>query len=215
MSDILLRTGQLSFAYPQRASSPFRRRTHAGGGEAGRSRGAARFRARPGRRVRFGQDHARPAAGAAAAAELRRHPVRRRRNRRSRRGRDAAFANPHPDDFPGSAVVAEPAPAAGRDLDPAAAGARPPEGQPRPARPRRGLARSGRPAGRFCRPLSARTFRRPAPARRDRPRAGAGAGFHRCRRDRVRPRRLDPGAHSVVAAGAARATRPHPGVDQP
>ena len=211
MSDILLRTGQLSFAYPQRASSPFRRRTM--------------------REVVKRVDLAVPRGSVlglvgesgsgkttlgrllvpAAAAELRRHPVRRRRNRRSRQGRDAAFANPHPDDFPGSAVVAEPALAAGRDLDPAAAGARPPEGQPRPARPRRGLARSGRPAGRFCRPLSARTF----------PEASASAPGSpaRWRWSRISslPTRscpgLDisyPGAHSVVAAGAARANSASP-----
>ena len=59
----------------------------------------------------------------------------------------------------------------------------------------------GLPTG-FRRPLSARTFGRPAPARRHRPRAGARAGLHRRRRDRVRPRCVDAGAYSAAAAGS-------------
>ena len=56
-------------------------------------------------------------------ADLRRHPVRRRRDRRARRSRDAAVARAHPDDLPGSAVLAQSAAAAGHHADAAAAGA--------------------------------------------------------------------------------------------
>ena len=44
------------------------------------------------------------------------------------------------------------------------------------------------------RPLPARLLRRPAPADRHRPRAGAQARLHRRRRAGLGPRRLDPGA---------------------
>ena len=51
-------------------------------------------------------------------------------------------------------------------------------------------ARDGRPAGELRRPLSARALRRPAAARRHRPRHRAEAALRARRRDRLRPRRL-------------------------
>ena len=67
----------------------------------------------------------------------------------------------------------------------------------------RGAAGPGRPAARRARALSARLLRRPAPAHRHRPRAGAQAGVHRRRRAGLRARRLDPRAGGEPAAGPA------------
>ena len=57
-----------------------------------------------------------------------------------------------------------------------------------------GGARRGRLARGFRRALSARTLRRAAPARRHRPRHRAVAALRARRRNRLRPRRLEPGA---------------------
>ena len=67
---------------------------------------------------------------------------------------------------------------------------------------------SGRTAGPLGRPLSARVLRRPAPAHRHRPRAGAVAQADRAGRAGLRAGRVDPGADPEPAArssGGARA----------
>ncbi len=77
------------------------------------------------------------------------------------------------------------------------------------ARAGRGTAQPGRPLPVHGRALSARAFRRPAPARRHRARARAGADLHRLRRAGVGARRVDPGADHQPAgrpAGAAAAS---------
>ena len=74
--------------------------------------------------------------------------------------------------------------------------------------PRRRIARPGRPAAGARRALSASAFRRPAPARRHRARAGHGAVVHRLRRGGVRARRVDPGPdHQPALRPAKRRSR--------
>ena len=58
-------------------------------------------------------------------------------------------------------------------------------------------------------PLSALLLRRPAPAHRHRPRAGAAARHGDLRRAGLGARRVDPGADPQSAEGSAEAARPH------
>ena len=76
-------------------------------------------------------------------------------------------------------------------------------------------ARPGRPAGALGRPVPARILRRPAPAHRDRPRAGAVAAAGRARRAGVGARRLDPRADPQPAARPAGPARPFLPVHRP
>ena len=84
-------------------------------------------------------------------------------------------------------------PLALHDLVPAAA----------PARAGRGAVAAGRARAAFCAPLSARIFRRPAPAHRDCAGAGGGAETSHLRRAGLRARRLDPLANPEPAARSA------------
>ena len=71
------------------------------------------------------------------------------------------------------------------------------------------------PARRVPRALSARTVGRPAPARRHRARRSSCARFSACRRDRLGPRRLDPGAGAKPLGGPVARSRPRHGFHQP
>ena len=73
-------------------------------------------------------------------------------------------------------------------------------------RARARAGRSGRPQAGSSPALSARVFRRPAPARRHRPRARLQPGVHRLRRADLRAGRLHSGAghqHAGIASGEA------------
>ena len=75
-------------------------------------------------------------------------------------------------------------------------------------RARRGTTHPGRAVSLHGGALSARTLRRPAPARRHCARARAGADLHRVRRAGVGARRVDPGADHQPAGRPAGAARP-------
>ena len=66
-----------------------------------------------------------------------------------------------------------------------------------------GAARAGRPEPRALQPVPARVLRRPAPAHRRSPGAGAQAEAHRRRRAGLRARRVDPGPGREPARGPA------------
>ena len=133
--------------------------------------------------------------------------VRGPRHHPPRRGRDAAAAARHPDDLPGPVLVAEPAAHGRHDRRRAV----PDPG--RRARGRRqaggaGPARAGRAQPRALQPLPARVLRRPAPAHRHRPHAGAAAQADRGGRAGVGAGRVDPGAGGQPAGGPAGRARP-------
>ena len=75
--------------------------------------------------------------------------------------------------------------------------------------PRDGRAHRCRARSRRALPLSARIFRRPAPAHRTGARAGAGADLHRARRADQRARHADPVADGRSAARPAEEARSH------
>ena len=77
-----------------------------------------------------------------------------------------------------------------------------------PPRAGRGTAAPGRAGAALCAPLSARIFRRPAPAHRDRAGARGGAEADHLRRAGVGARRLDPLADPQSAARPAGPARP-------
>ena len=83
--------------------------------------------------------------------------------------------------------------------------------------PARGApAGPGRPEpAHLCAPLSARTVRRPAPARQHRPRAGAGTAAGDPGRGGVRARQIDRGAGAEPAARPEAAVQPDLPVHQP
>ena len=135
--------------------------------------------------------------------------------RRQRRG-DQALPALDPGDLPGSVFLAQSAHDRGPDhrrnrcwctgSSPIGAAA---------ARARLEAARRGRPLRVHDRALSARAFRRPAPAGRHRPRARAGAEVHRLRRARVGARRLDPGADHQSARRSAENAGAHLSLHRP
>ncbi len=178
--------------------------------------GAARRRDPGGRRrKRLGQDDARP--GAVAPARLRgRHPLRRARHRaaRSRSGCGRCGARCRSS----SRTPIRACRRACRSRRSSARGCRSTAlaaQRGRAAAADRGDAgRSrARPGGR--RPLPARILRRPAPARRDRPRAGAEAALHRARRADLGARHVGAGADRRAVARLAGAPRPRLSVHQP
>ena len=181
---------------------PPRRRPHQGRRRR-RHHGARGPDARRRRRVRLGQDDARPRA---AAAHLVRGPDRlsRHADRELSAGRShAAAARRHADRLPGPLRLAEPAHVGRRDRRRGArasttATSRAAERDARVvARPHRSRPRSRRPL-----PLPARVLRRPAPAHRHRPRHGARAEVRR-------PRRADLGArHERPGPGRRSPARP-------
>ena len=125
------------------------------------------------------------------------------------------IAPPHPDDFPGP--LCEPQSAASgrchrRRTDPSLRSA---QKRARHSRPRRRIARSGRPACRRRLEISARVFRRPAPAHRDCARAGVRGRIHRLRRADLGARRFGSGADPQPDARPARQVRPHLSLHQP
>ena len=83
------------------------------------------------------------------------------------------------------------------------------------ARARRRTAEPRRPAPRRRPEISARIFRRPAPAHRDRPRAGLGSRVHRLRRTDLGARRLGAGADPQSDARPAGQVRPDLSLHQP
>ena len=147
------------------------------------------------RRKRFGQDDAWGAPCCASSTSRRgRIRVRRAGHHQVAGGRDASAAAAHAAHLSGSDGLPQSAP-----HDPAHRSGADAVSPRRDERSRRGGAgaddlRPVQPATRLPRALSARAFRRPAPARRHRARRAARAGFRAGRRDRLRARRLDAGA---------------------
>ena len=136
--------------------------------------------------------------GGTSASAARTSPTRRAREL-------AAGAARAADGLPGSAGLAEPAQARGQIVG-APLQLRGVRGRVERARAR--AARPRRPEPRARQPLPARVLRRPAPAHRDRARAGHGAEPDDARRAGVGARRLDPGAGRQPArrpAGRVRA----------
>ena len=78
----------------------------------------------------------------------------------------------------------------------------------RSRRAHRAAAPGGRPARRFPHALAGLAVRRPAPARRDRARAGLPVGAGRARRADLGARRAGPGARAETARRAAPQARP-------
>ena len=150
----------------------------------------------------------------------------RRRGAADARGRRDAPAPARPaDHLPGPVRVAQPAPDGRRHRRRADAqlSRNGQDGDAGPAQGARRLAvRQGRPARRGDGPLSARVLRRPAPAPRHRPRAGAEPEADRLRRAGLGARRLGAGAGDQPAdrpAGRVRhrlpVRRPRPGGGAP
>ena len=117
-------------------------------------------------------------------------------------GAHARVAPQAADHLPGPLRLAQSAPADRQGADRADARAR----HCQPGGMRRARARAagrGRSSRQCDAALPARVQRRPAPAHRHRPRAHPGAGTAGGGRAGLRPRRLDPGADTAVAAAAA------------
>src|SRR3546814_640302 len=152
-------------------------------------RGRCRRELWPGRRIRLRQVDG-------AARHLRPRPHHRRRNPH-RRPQAAVTARRRvlshgADGVPGSLWFAAPAP----HRRPRAVGAdrHPPPGRRRGAH--RAGARRGRAGRRLPLPLPPSALRRPAPARRHRPRLGAGTAHPAARRSYLPPRRPHPGGRA-------------------
>ena len=157
------------------------------------------------RRVRLGQDHARPLPAARLDPTAGRIDYRRRgrqrgrsRDRRQADAEDLPARDPH--DLPGPVLLAQSAHDGGADHRRAAAGERHRQGR-RARRPRRRADAPGRARAGLARALSARVLRRPAPAHRHRARGRARAAPDR-------RRRADLGARRVAARADARPDDP-------
>ncbi|CAA9547568.1 MAG: Oligopeptide transport ATP-binding protein OppF, partial [uncultured Thermomicrobiales bacterium] len=130
------------------------------------------------------------------------------------RRRDAQDAPPPPDDLPGSLRLAEPPDDGGQhrlraDADP------PPRGQGRAHQAGPGTASDRRSQPLLRQPLPPRVLRRPAAADRHRAGPGREPGFHRRRRARLGPRRLDPGPDRQPARRPPGSVRTHVPVHRP
>ena len=171
---------------PQDRPGPRRRRRlihAAGGGDAGDRRriGLRQDDADPQRSC----DWSTPPSGAIRFRGAGHHPARPQASSSPIRRRDA-------DGLPGSAGVAEPAQAGRPDPGDAAAASGACRKDKSRGREPRLLSSVGLHAG-APEPLPARVLRRPAPADRDRPRAGGRSAADPARRAGVGARRVDPG----------------------
>ena len=164
---------------------------------AGRDAGA-------GRRVGLRQDHGGPHHPAPDRADRRHHPPRRPRRHAARQDRDAALPPADADHLPGPVLLAQPAGSA-----PATSSASRSRCTACWRQARHGASgwrqlfeRVGL-RQRADGQLPAPVLRRPAPAHRRRPRAGAQPQAHHRRRAGVGARRVDPGAGHQPADGPA------------
>ena len=164
--------------------------------------------ARPRRRVGLRQVHDRPRHRPGREGHLGQDPLRRDRADRAEPRRPAHAAHPGADDLPGPDLVAEPAPPGHRHRGRAAdhledrhQGGAGRDGQ-RHARPGRHRSLRQR------LPASPRVLRRPVPAHQHRPRPRPQAQAAGLRRDRLRARRVGPGADPQPAAGPEAGVQP-------
>src|SRR5207302_4620513 len=159
--------------------------------------------ARGGRRIRVRQDHARPAAHAAAQGLRRRSAVRGPRPAAAAAEGGVLLQAAHPDRVPESVCLAQSALHGGPDPDGADADSRRGQRRSRAARFEPRAARQGGPRRRLVRQVPPRVLRRPAPEDRDRPRACPEAGGPDLRRVGLGARRLGPGPAVEPSAGFA------------
>src|SRR6185436_1933916 len=183
------------------AVEKFRRR---GGGERRELQARQGQDARPGRRVRHGQDHAGTDGHAPARTFRRRTALPRRgrpRHAAPRLQAQGADRVPEPLRLAQSEIQHR------RHADRADAPAWHRRGRGRTAHACDEAAGEGRPAGERALQVPPRILRRPAPAHRHRTRAHARARAADLRRSGVGPGRLDPGTTLESAARAARGDR--------
>ena len=203
MAEPLFSVRGLKVALPDMTRKPLLRPGAEGRDPEGpRLRPAAQFGHRHRRRIRLRQVDARPRAGAAHRADARAASsstgatsriCRRRALKPLRRDLQMIFQDPMSSLNPRrtiAAIIAAPLKQNGMGDN--------------LRRPRRRGAAARRPARKLRQALPPRAVRRPAPARRHRPRAGAVAEIRAGRRDRLGPRRLDPGADPDAARKARR-----------
>ena len=176
---------------------------------------SARRDAVAGRRIRLRQIHRRQ-GDPAALRHHRRRGVPGRRAHRQHAGRQAAADAPaRAGGVPGSVLQPQSAHAGARHPGRADPQFRPGAQSRRAERARRRADGQGAAAARRGGPLSARILRRPAPAHRHRPRAGAGRGPDHLRRGGVGAGRFGEGADHQPAGRSAGRTRAGAAVHQP
>ncbi len=194
-------------ASPYRGAAGLGRRAHGG------ARGQRRLVQHPSPARRWGWS-ASPAAArprsagvdpAPGRADVGRHPLRRASiSTTPMRPRCAIVRRTHSGDFSGSLQLAQPAHDGRRHHRRAAACL---QTCSEPRRGTRARCRNSSPRSAFFPTLAERypveALRRPAPARRHRPRPRHGAALHRLRRAGLGPRCIDPGSDHQSARGSA------------